>query len=89
MSGRVTVGTAFTVAIAATLTACLDREPAQTCVIPMEVNTTAIYPGGFEGLDLLLVVDNAPSMAEEQAILPTALFPLVNALVNPLPTWNY
>ncbi len=76
-------------ALASLAPACLDREPAQTCAVPMEVQFTEVYLGGFEGLDLLLVVDNAPSMAEEQAILPTALFPLVNALVNPLPTWNY
>jgi hypothetical protein len=28
-------------------------------------------------------------MAEEQRILATVFFPLINSLVNPLPTWNY
>jgi hypothetical protein len=45
--------------------------------------------GGFEGVDMLVVVDNSGSMSEEQEILSTAFFPLVNALVNPLPGWPY
>jgi phenylpyruvate tautomerase PptA (4-oxalocrotonate tautomerase family) len=87
--GRTAVGTALAAAITASLCACLDREPAQTCVVTAEVQRAPVFLGGFEGVDLLLVVDNAPSMAEEQAILPTTLFPLVGALVNPLPTWWY
>ena len=45
--------------------------------------------GGLDGVDMLVVVDNSISMAEEQAILATAFFPLVNSLVNPLPGWSY
>jgi hypothetical protein len=39
------------------------------------------------GVDILFVVDNSGSMQEEQEILATALFPLINAMVDPLPEW--
>jgi hypothetical protein len=45
--------------------------------------------GDFEGVDVLLVVDNSGSMKEEQQILATAVFPLVSALIDPLPGWPY
>jgi hypothetical protein len=45
--------------------------------------------GGFEGVDMLVVVDNSISMVEEQAILSTAFFPLVNSLIHPLPGWPF
>ncbi len=45
--------------------------------------------GGFDGVDMLVVVNNSMSMAEEQEILATAFFPLVNSLIYPLPDWPY
>ena len=38
---------------------------------------------GFTGADVLVVVDNSISMQEEQQILATGFFTLINALVNP------
>ena len=37
----------------------------------------------LRGLDLVFVVDDSGSMAEEQAVLSTSVFSLVNALVSP------
>ncbi len=68
---------------------CMDREPAPVCPVPTELNVTEAMIGGFEGVDMLVVVDNSGSMAEEQEILATAFFPLVNSLVNPLPDWGW
>jgi len=68
---------------------CMDREPAPVCPVPTELSETSAMVGGFTGVDLLVVVDNSRSMQEEQNILATAFFPLVNALVNPLPDWSY
>ncbi|MDD5309946.1 MAG: hypothetical protein PHU25_21725 [Deltaproteobacteria bacterium] len=41
------------------------------------------------GVDLLVVVDNSGSMAEEQAILSTQIFTLLNSFVDPLPGWPW
>jgi hypothetical protein len=41
------------------------------------------------GVDILFVIDNSGSMQEEQEILATAMFPLANAMTNPLPTWPF
>jgi hypothetical protein len=68
---------------------CMDREPAPVCPVPTELSESSAMIGGFEGVDMLVVVDNSRSMQEEQNILATAFFPLVNALVNPLPDWPY
>jgi len=43
----------------------------------------------FDGVDILVVVDNSSSMSHEQEILSTSLFTLINSLVNPLPAWPY
>jgi len=45
--------------------------------------------GDFTGVDMLLVVDNSGSMGEEQEFLATSIFPLVNALTDPLPGWPF
>jgi hypothetical protein len=50
---------------------------------------TPLTYGSFEGVDLLVVVDNSASMSEEQQVLATAFFPLINALVDPLPGWPF
>ena len=68
---------------------CMDREPAPVCPVPTELNETDAMIGGFEGVDMLVVVDDSISMAEEQEILATAFFPLVNSLINPLPGWQW
>jgi hypothetical protein len=77
------------VAFATAQMACMDREPAPVCPVPTELNQTAALVGGFEGVDMLVMVDNSRSMSEEQAILATVFFPLINSLVNPLPNWDY
>jgi hypothetical protein len=68
---------------------CMDRKPAPVCPVPTELNETEAMIGGFEGVDMLVVVDNSISMSEEQAILATSFFPLINSLVNPLPGWAW
>ncbi len=55
----------------------------------LDGDTDTDTDSGFDGVDMLVVVDNTISMAEEQEILATAFFPLVNSLVNPLPDWSY
>ena len=45
----------------------------------------------FDGIDLLVVVDNSGSMEAEQKILATGFYTLINSLVKPLnsdPTWE-
>jgi hypothetical protein len=42
-------------------------------------------PGVYDSVDLLLVVDDSGSMGEEQDMLATSLFTLLNSLVEPLP----
>ncbi len=43
----------------------------------------------FRGVDLLVVIDNSGSMDQEQAILATGFFTLINSLVNPRENWPY
>lgn len=43
----------------------------------------------FKGVDILVVVDNSSSMAEEQAMLATQFFTLINTLVFPTADWEY
>jgi hypothetical protein len=50
---------------------------------------TPLGYGSFSGVDVLVVVDNSGSMKEEQEILATSIFPLVNALTDPLPGWPH
>ena len=57
---------------------------------PVEQNPTVAY----DGIDLVVVVDNSGSMAEEQEILTTGVYTLVNQLTNPVsqtadPTWGF
>jgi hypothetical protein len=68
---------------------CMDREPGPVCPVPTEVREDELMVGGFDGVDMLIVVDNSGSMAEEQQILATAFFPFINSLANPLPGWPY
>jgi hypothetical protein len=89
MKSAMLVAFACVVAVAMVHMGCMDREPAPVCPVPTELNQTEALIGGFEGVDMLVVVDNSGSMQEEQEILATAFFPLVNALVNPLPGWPY
>ena len=53
---------------------CMDREPGPVCPVPTELNQSEVLIGGFEGVDMLVVVDNSGSMAEEQSNL-AANFP--------------
>ncbi len=63
---------------------CGDRAPVQVCPVPIEVTINESLVGCFDGLDLLIVVDNSESMAEEQAVLASGVYSLINALVNPV-----
>lgn len=63
---------------------CMDRKPAPVCPVPTEIRKSKPTPAGFEGVDILVVVDNSASMASEQKILATSFFPLINSLVNPV-----
>ncbi len=66
---------------------CNDVEPVQVCGAPTELNETKAMIGGFEGVDLLLVVDN--TMVEEQELLAEQIYSLVNSLTDPLYDSNW
>ncbi|MCP4603220.1 MAG: hypothetical protein GY847_22345 [Proteobacteria bacterium] len=70
---------------------CMDRKPGPVCPVPIEVAINKSLVGGFDGVDLLVVVDNSGSMEQEQEILSTGFFTLVNSLVKPIqgPDWNF
>jgi hypothetical protein len=74
------------VAAAAIFAGCSDRTPVQVCPVPFELRVDSLPVGGFEGVDLLFVIDDSASMKEEQAVLATSFFPLVDALANPIRT---
>lgn len=63
---------------------CMNREPAPVCPVPIQVTANELNIGGFEGVDMIVVVDNSGSMAEEQKILATGFFTLINSLVEPV-----
>ncbi|MCK9459231.1 MAG: hypothetical protein M0R80_06295 [Proteobacteria bacterium] len=71
---------------AAALLACMDRQPAPVCPVPTELKADRMQTNGFDGVDLLVMVDDSGSMRQEQAILATSFFPLVNSLANPIHT---
>jgi hypothetical protein len=75
--------------LAAAAPGCMDRRPAPVCPVPTELKSDAVQANAFDGVDMLFVVDDSGSMAEEQSILATSFYLLVNALANPLPTWGY
>ncbi len=68
---------------------CMDRKPAPVCPVPIELNRTKRQVNVFEGVDMLVVVDDSGSMAEEQAILSTQFFTLINSLVFPTADWDF
>ncbi|MDJ0764622.1 MAG: hypothetical protein QNJ97_16710 [Myxococcota bacterium] len=84
---------ALVAAIAVTILAlgCIDRPPAPQCPVPIEVGVTKDLAVGFDGVDLLVVVDNSLSMEQEQNILATGFFTLINALAKPIigPEWPF
>ena len=69
--------------------ACMDRQPAAVCPTPTELKASDPGLGGFQGVDILVVVDNSVSMTEEQEMLATAFFPLVNTLIDPTTSSDY
>ncbi|MBN2525790.1 MAG: hypothetical protein JXR76_05300 [Deltaproteobacteria bacterium] len=71
------------------LTSCMDREPAPMCPLPTELKVSEPGTREFDGVDILVAVDNSKSMSAEQAILATSFFPLVNSLINPPPDPNW
>jgi hypothetical protein len=82
------------VLFAALAMGCLDRKPAPVCPVPTEIVKNEKTASDFDGVDLLVSVDNSGSMAEEQEILSTGFFTLVNSLTRPLspendPGWGF
>ncbi|MCU0664491.1 MAG: hypothetical protein MUC50_19465 [Myxococcota bacterium] len=70
--------------VASWLFGCMNREPAPICPVPIQVTATDLNITGFDGVDLLVVIDNSGSMEEEQAILGTGFFTLINSLAEPI-----
>ncbi|MDJ0763299.1 MAG: hypothetical protein QNJ97_09950 [Myxococcota bacterium] len=70
---------------------CIDRPPAPQCPVPIEVSINEDLVTGFDGVDMLVVVDNSRSMEQEQEILATGFFTLVNSLAKPIigPDWPF
>ena len=72
------------------LSGCDDRKTAVSCPDQTQVQTIGHYPAqGFLGLDILLVIDNSPSMAEKHEQLATGVMQLINALALPVPSWPW
>ena len=66
-----------------------DLTIAGICPTPTELSQSVTQVTSFDGLDMLLVVDNSKSMAEEQQIFATSIYKLINTLTdNPDPTWQ-
>ena len=82
LSGLLAMGTVLSIG-------CMDREPAPVCPVPTELKESDPGISQYDGVDILVVVDNSGSMAQEQEILATSFFPLVNSLVNPIPGWEF
>jgi len=83
---------AVLVALGIIATGCLDRKPAPVCPVPIEIASNDISASQFDGVDMLVVVDNSGSMAEEQLILSSGFFTLINSLTKPLlndEAWKY
>ena len=73
---------------------CLDRKPAPVCPVPTEISSNEQTASDFDGVDIVVVVDNSGSMAAEQSILSTGFYTLVNSLTRPLgpeidPSWVF
>ncbi len=87
---RLVTGTLMLTALASLFAiGCMDRQPKPVCPVPTEVSDNEALVSGFDGVDMLVVVDNSGSMYEEQAILATGFFTLVNSLAKPIATWPY
>jgi len=67
---------------------CMDREPAWTCPIPQQVIKQSIEGGGFDKVDMVVVLDNSGSMTEEQQRLGTGFTQLIDALTDPPQDWK-
>lgn len=69
---------------AAVLAGC-DAEPITPLTPPCDgyTNGVRLTAAGVDKLDVLLVIDNSPSMADKQAILGTAVADLLAVLLNP------
>lgn len=92
MKRTILTAAAALVALGSIATGCLDRKPAPVCPVPIEIASNKVTASQFDGVDMLVVVDNSGSMAEEQDILSTGFFTLINSLTKPLlndPEWNY
>ncbi|MCP4600338.1 MAG: hypothetical protein GY847_07365 [Proteobacteria bacterium] len=79
------------IAYALIIVGCMDRKPAPICPVPTELSQHNDLLTGFDGVDLLVVVDNSASMEEEQQVLATGFFTLINSLVEPITNqdWPY
>jgi hypothetical protein len=83
------IASVVAVGFASALVGCLDRQPAPVCPVPIEVANNKTGLAEFDGVDILAVVDNSGSMKEEQQILATGFFTLINSLANPTADWPY
>jgi hypothetical protein len=68
---------------------CMDRKPGPVCPVPTEVTVDENMVKGFDGVDMIVVIDNSQSMAEEQDILATSFITLINSLAKPTAEWPY
>jgi hypothetical protein len=75
--------------ILAALVAACSTEKVDLDEKQIEVVRSPLVVGGFEAADILFVVDNSGSMGQEQAILATGVFTMLNSLTDPLPGWPY
>jgi hypothetical protein len=85
-----------TLGLSAVLPSCNQYEPpAQTSCSGFTVVNTALPKQRFDGVDLLVVVDDTDvGGAEEQNILSSGFYTLINSLTRPLspeidPEWGY
>jgi hypothetical protein len=81
----------FSAISAMVLWGCLDRQPAPVCPVPIEVSNNNVGTPRFDGVDLLVVIDNSGSMEQEQQTLSTGFFTLINSLTKPLTdgSWDF
>ncbi|MBN2341067.1 MAG: hypothetical protein JXX29_11140 [Deltaproteobacteria bacterium] len=63
--------------------------PNSQCPVWHDVDFYGAEVDTFDALDVLFVVDNSGSMSQEQEMLATSVFALVNAFLNPPPGWQF
>jgi hypothetical protein len=71
--------------------ACQPLGTNQICPVPLETKTYTVRGEWYDGVDLLIVVDNSYSMETEQQILSENINTLITSLVDPTtgPDWTF